>query len=99
MPEMMVIIVRRENKRPTTRMVIAGLLRMEFTMSMLCRLVTMGRGNRLCGAYALVTDSRTGAKYRAYAQAIARSRGGKGLRQDLLLTRELEGEKKRVTIT
>jgi hypothetical protein len=97
MPEMMVIIVRRENKRPTTRMVIAGLLRMEFTMSMLCRLVTMGRGNRMCGAYALVTDSRTGAKYRAYAQAIARSKGGKGLRQDLL--RELEGEKKSVTIT
>jgi len=97
MPEMMVIIVRRENKRPTTSMAIAGLLNIEFTM--LCRLITMGRRNRLCGAYALVTDSKTGAKYREYAQAIARSKGGKGLRQDLLLTRELEGEKKRVTIT
>jgi hypothetical protein len=53
MPEIMVIIVRRENKRPTTRMVIAGLLRIEFTMSMLCRLVTMGRGNRLCGVLTL----------------------------------------------
>ena len=97
MPEMMVIIVRRENKRPTTRMVIAGLLLIEFTM--LCRLITMGRGNRLCGAYALVTDSRTGAKYRAYAQAIASSKGGKGLRQDLSLTRKLAGKNKSVTMT